>query len=321
MAPSHGPFTCVPRACLRPRVSATVCPQRIALRDSPKVGRSTHKGRTTVNPETMFDIRGLRVVVTGGGGVLCGAMARGLATLGAHVAVVDLIEEKAQAVADDIVAAGGETFAVACDATVPDSISALRDAVLARWGTVDALVNGAGGNHPKATTTPEMPFFALAPDAFRQVFDTNFFGTLLASQAFGEVMARQGRGAIVNIASMNAIRPLTRIPAYSSAKAAVANLTQWLAVYMAQEYSPDIRVNAIAPGFFLTEQTRYLHIDPQTGAYTARGQQIVAHTPAGRMGSPDELLSTLVWLICPGSSFVTGIVVPVDGGFSAYSGV
>lgn len=274
-----------------------------------------------MNPETMFDIRGLRVVVTGGGGVLCGAMARGLARLGARVAVVDLIEDKAQKVADDISAAGGEAFAVACDVTDLASVAAARDAVLRQWGTADVLLNGAGGNHPKATTTPEVPFFTLPPDAFRQVFDSNFTGTLLASQAFGEVMARQKRGAIVNIASMNAIRPLTRIPAYSAAKAAVANLTQWLAVHMAQEYSPEIRVNAIAPGFFLTEQTRYLHIDPQTGGYTPRGEQIVAHTPAGRMGEPDELLSTLVWLIGPGSCFVTGIVVPVDGGFSAYSGV
>lgn len=274
-----------------------------------------------MDPQTMFEIRGLGVVVTGGGGVLCGSMARGLARLGARVAVVDLIEEKAQKVADEIVAVGGEAFGLACDVTDPVSVAGARDAILTRWDTVDVLLNGAGGNHPKATTTPEIPFFALRPEAFRQVFDTNFTGTLLASQAWGEVMARQRRGVIINIASMNAIRPLTRIPAYSAAKAAVANLTQWLAVYMAQEYGPHIRVNAIAPGFFLTEQTRYLHIDPQTGEYTPRGRQIVAHTPMGRMGNPEDLLSTLVWLIGPGSRFVTGIVVPVDGGFSAYSGV
>jgi len=274
-----------------------------------------------MDPETMFDIRDLRVVVTGGGGVLCGCMARGLAKLGARVAVVDLIVEKAQAVADDIIAAGGDAIAVACDVTDPASIEAARTTVLGRWGTVDVLLNGAGGNHPKATTTADVPFFALPPDAIRQVFDLNFLGTLFSSQAFGEVMASNGRGVIVNIASMNAIRPLTRIPAYSAAKAAVANFTQWLAVYMAQEYGPGIRVNAIAPGFFVTEQTRYLHIDPQTGDYTPRGQQIVAHTPMGRMGNPEDLLSTLVWLMGPGSCFVTGIVVPVDGGFSAYSGV
>lgn len=274
-----------------------------------------------MDPQTMFDIRGTRVVVTGGGGVLCGGMARGLAQLGARVAVVDLIEEKAQKVVDDIRAAGGEAFAIACDVTDPASVAACRDAVLRRWDTVDVLLNGAGGNHPKATTTPDTTFFALVPEAIRQVFDLNFLGTLLPSQAFGEIMARSGRGAIVNIASMNSIRPLTRIPAYSAAKAAVANFTQWLAVYMAQDYGPNIRVNAMAPGFFVTEQTRYLHIDSATGEYTPRGQQIVSHTPMGRMGNPEDLLSTLVWLICPGSCFVTGIVVPVDGGFSAYSGV
>ena len=274
-----------------------------------------------MDPQTLFDIEGLRIVVTGGGGVLCGGMARGLAQLGARVAVVDLAEEKAQRVVGDITAAGGEAFAVACDVTDPASIAGARDAVLRQWGTVDVLLNGAGGNHPKATTTPDLSFFALAPDAIRQVFDLNFLGTLLPSQAFGEIMARNARGAIVNIASMNSIRPLTRIPAYSAAKAAVANFTQWLAVYMAQEFGPSIRVNAIAPGFFITEQTRYLHIDAQTGEYTPRGLQIVSHTPMGRMGNPEDLLSTLVWLIGPGSCFVTGIVVPVDGGFSAYSGV
>lgn len=274
-----------------------------------------------MDPQTMFDIREMRVVVTGGGGVLCGAMARGLAALGARVAVVDLIEEKAQKVVDAIHVAGGDAYAVACDVTDPASVVAARDAVLRQWGTVDVLLNGAGGNHPKATTTSDTPFFTLVPDAVRQVFDLNFFGTFLPSQAFGEIMARNGRGAIVNIASMNSIRPLTRIPAYSAAKAAVANFTQWLAVYMAQEFGPNIRVNAMAPGFFVTEQTRYLHVDSETGEYTPRGQQIVSHTPMGRMGNPEDLLSTLVWLICPGSGFVTGIVVPVDGGFSAYSGV
>ena len=274
-----------------------------------------------MDPQTMFDIRGLGVVVTGGGGVLCGGMARGLARLGARVAVVDLAEEKAQKVADDIKAAGGEAYAVACDVTDPASLVEARDTVLRHWGTVDVLLNGAGGNHPKATTSPETPFFMLAPQAIRQVFDLNSLGTLFASQAFGEIMARNGRGSIVNIASMNSIRPLTRIPAYSAAKAAVSNFTQWLAVHMAQEYGPNIRVNAMAPGFFVTEQTRYLHVDPETGEYTPRGRQIVSHTPMGRMGNPEDLLSTLVWLICPGSCFVTGIVVPVDGGFSAYSGV
>jgi NAD(P)-dependent dehydrogenase (short-subunit alcohol dehydrogenase family) len=186
---------------------------------------------------------------------------------------------------------------------------------------VDILVNGAGGNKKQATTSPDLSFFDLPPDAIRWVFDLNFLGTLLPSQVFGQPMAEQGAGCILNVSSMNAFRPLTRIPAYSAAKAAVSNFTQWLAVHMAQEYSSRIRVNAIAPGFFLTEQNRFLLTEETTGNLTPRGRTIIEHTPMGRFGAPEDLVGTVVWLLSPAAAFVTGVVVPVDGGFSANSGV
>ncbi|ERJ04890.1 3-oxoacyl-acyl-carrier-protein synthase II [Halorhabdus tiamatea SARL4B] len=182
------------------------------------------------------------------------------------------------------------------------------------------LINGAGGNSPEATTDEETDFFGLNAEGVENVFNLNFLGTFLASQAFGEYMAQQGEGHILNVSSMNAFTPLTKIPAYSGAKAAVSNFTEWLAVDMAQNHSPDIRVNAIAPGFLLTEQNRYLLLDDD-GELTDRGQQIIDHTPQDRFGDPEDLLSTVLWLIAPGSEFVTGAVIPIDGGFSAYSGV
>jgi NAD(P)-dependent dehydrogenase (short-subunit alcohol dehydrogenase family) len=194
------------------------------------------------------------------------------------------------------------------------------DETVKAFGRVDFLINGAGGNHPKATTSAEVPFFELPEDAVRFVFDLNFMGTFLASQVFGRVMAERKEGVILNIASMNALRPLTRIPAYSAAKAAVANFTQWLAVHMAQEYSPKIRVVSIAPGFFLTEQNRFLLLD-ERGELTERGKKIIDHTPMGRFGAPEDLIGAVVWLLSPAASFVTGVVIPIDGGFSAYSGV
>jgi NAD(P)-dependent dehydrogenase (short-subunit alcohol dehydrogenase family) len=195
------------------------------------------------------------------------------------------------------------------------------ETVEAEFGAVDILINAAGGNHPSATTRPELPFFDLPLDALRHVGDLNLLGTILPCQVFGRGMAERGEGVILNISSMNALRPLTRIPAYSAAKAAVSNFTQWLAVHMAQEYSPNIRVNAIAPGFFLTEQNRFLLTEQATGALTARGQSIIAHTPQNRFGTPEDLLGAALWLVSPAAAFVTGIVVPVDGGFSAFSGV
>ncbi|HEY65012.1 MAG TPA: SDR family oxidoreductase [Caldilineae bacterium] len=272
-------------------------------------------------PQELFDLKGKVVAATGGGGVLVGEMSRGLAKLGAKIAILDIIEEAAQRVADEIVAAGGEAIGVKTDVLDPESVKAARQVVLDKFGTVDILINGAGGNRKEATTSPELPFFDLPQDAFQWVFNLNFIGTLIPSQVFGKVMADKGEGVILNISSMNAFRPLTRIPAYSAAKAAVSNFTQWLAVHMAQEYSPKIRVNAIAPGFFLTQQNRFLLIDEATGELTPRGQTIIDHTPMGRFGDPADLLGTVIWLLSPASSFVTGVVVPVDGGFSAFSGV
>ncbi len=270
--------------------------------------------------EKMFDVSGQVAVVTGGGGVLCGAMSRALAKAGVKVAVLDILPEAAQKVVDDITAGGGEAMAVKADVLSRESLEAARDAVLEKWGRVDILINGAGGNKKQATTTPEQPFFDLPPDAVQWVFNLNFLGTFLASQVFGKVMVEQGKGNIINISSMNAFRPLTNIPAYSAAKAAVSNFTQWLAVHISQNYSPNIRVNAIAPGFFVTNQNYFLLYDKDDNL-TPRGQTILAHTPMNRFGEPEDLLSTLFWLLAPASSFVHGVVVPVDGGFNAFSGV
>ena len=268
-----------------------------------------------------FDLSGKIAVVTGGAGVLCAAMCRALAEAGAKVAVLDLNQEAAISLAVEVRSSGGEAIGVACNVLEKDNLEATAQEVLAKFGRVDILVNGAGGNKPQATTNPEQSFFNLPADALRWVFDLNLMGTILPSQVFGKRMAEQRSGVILNISSMNAFRPLTRIAAYSAAKAGVSNFTQWLAVHMAQEYSPEIRVNAIAPGFFLTEQTRFLLIDTVNGELTPRGRSIISHTPMNRFGSPDDLLGALLWLVSPASAFVTGIVVPVDGGFSAFSGV
>jgi NAD(P)-dependent dehydrogenase (short-subunit alcohol dehydrogenase family) len=271
--------------------------------------------------DELYGIDGRVVVVTGGGGVLCGVLSRALGHVGAKVAVLDLFLEAAQRVADDIKAAGGEALAVRCDVLSRDSLEAAAKQVLEAYGRVDILINGAGGNKKEATTAPDLSFFDLPPDAVQWVFNLNFIGSLLPSQVFGKLMAEQQEGVILNISSMNAFRPLTRIPAYSAAKAAVSNFTQWLAVHLAQEYSPRIRVNALAPGFFLTEQNRFLLTDEATGERTPRGQTILAHTPMDRFGDPEDLVGATLWLLSPASGFVTGIVVPIDGGFSAFSGV
>jgi len=258
--------------------------------------------------------------ITGGGGVLCGAMARSIAEAGAKVAVLDLRPEAAEGVVKEIRDAGGDARAIACNVLEKASVEKARGEIEAAFGSASILINGAGGNKKEATTTPDLSFFDLPLDAFRWVFDLNFVGTLLPCQVFGRRMAESKRGVILNVSSMNAIRPLTRIPAYSAAKAAVTNFTQWLAVHMSQNYSASIRVNAIAPGFFLTEQNRFLLTEP-SGALTPRGRQILDHTPMARFGDPKDLVGTALWLVSPAASFVHGICVPVDGGFSAYSGV
>lgn len=271
--------------------------------------------------DELFGLEGKVAAITGGGGVLCGAMSRALGRVGVRVAVLDLFPEAAQRVASEVKALGGQAMAIACDVLDKASVEKAAEAVLEAFGRVDILINGAGGNKKQATTSPDLSFFDLPADAVQWVFNLNFLGTLLPSQVFGKKMAEQGEGVILNVSSMNAFRPLTRIPAYSAAKAAVSNFTQWLAVHMAQEYSPRIRVNAIAPGFFLTEQNRFLLTDEATGELTPRGKVIIDHTPMRRFGDPEDLLGTVLWLLSPGAAFVTGVVVPVDGGFSAFSGV
>jgi len=277
--------------------------------------------------ESLFGLSGKVAVVTGDGGVLCGTMSHALGKLGVKVAVLDLFEDAAKKVAAEIVELGGEAIAVKCDVLDKANVEAACDAVLEQWNRVDILINGAGGNKKQATTAADLSFFDLPADAVQWVFNLNFLGTLLPSQVFGKVMAGQGEpaqsagGCILNISSMSALSPLTRIPAYSAAKAAVSNFTQWLAVHIAQEYSPDVRVNALAPGFFLTEQNRFLLTEEATGELTPRGRTIIDHTPMAKFGLPEDLLGATIWLLSPASSFVTGIVVPIDGGFSAFSGV
>jgi NAD(P)-dependent dehydrogenase (short-subunit alcohol dehydrogenase family) len=272
-------------------------------------------------PTSLFDLEGKVCAITGGGGVLCSEISQGLAREGVKVAVLDLLPEAAVKAAEAIASVGGEALPVTCNVLDKDSLEAALAATLERFGRVDILINGAGGNKPQATTAPERSFFDLPVDAVDWVFNLNFLGTFLPCQVFGRKMVEQGAGVILNISSMNAYRPLTRIPAYSAAKAGVSNFTQWLAVHMAQEYSSQIRVNAIAPGFFLTDQNRFLLTDAQTGELTARGQKIIDHTPAGRFGEPVDLVGTVVWLVSGASQFVTGVVVPIDGGFAAFSGV
>jgi NAD(P)-dependent dehydrogenase (short-subunit alcohol dehydrogenase family) len=223
--------------------------------------------------------------------------------------------------AAELVALGAEAMAAPCDALDREALLGAAAAIEARFGPLEILVNAAGGNDPRATTSPDQAFFDLDPEAIASVFNNNLRGVTLPCQVFGRGMARRGAGVIINIASMSALRPLTNVGAYGAAKAAVVNFTQWLATHMAQEYSPAIRVNALAPGFYLTEQNRFLLLDAATERWTDRGRTIVAHTPMGRLGEPDDLVGTALWLVSPASAFVTGIVVPVDGGFSAYSGV
>jgi NAD(P)-dependent dehydrogenase (short-subunit alcohol dehydrogenase family) len=268
-----------------------------------------------------YNFSGQAAVVTGGGGALGGEIARALAGCRASVAVLDLDREAGERLVRDIDAAGGRAMAVTADVLKRETLEWAAREIRSRWGRVDILVNAAGGNSPEATTGLGKPFFDLPEEALRFVTDLNVLGTVFPCQVFGKVMAEANAGAILNISSMNAFRPLTRIAAYSAAKAAVSNFTQWLAVHMAREYSAAIRVNALAPGFFMTEQNRFLLVDKATGGLTERGRSIIAHTPMGRFGSPEDLVGAALWLLSPLARFVTGVVLPVDGGFAAYSGV
>lgn len=270
---------------------------------------------------SLFDVSNKTAVITGGSGVLGGAMAKGLAQAGARVAVLGRRLEACEAIAQDIHARGGEAIGVSTDVLQRDSLEQAASKIERAFGAVDILINAAGGNQPGGTTSATQSFFQLDAEAVSNVFSLNFMGTFLTCQVFGMGMAQRKQGVIVNVTSMSALRPLTRVAAYSAAKAALSNFTQWLAVHMAQEYGPQLRVNALAPGFFLTEQNRFLLTDKDSGAWTERGSKIVAHTPLGRLGEAQDLIGTLLWLVSAASEYVTGIVVPVDGGFSAYSGV
>lgn len=291
-----------------------------------------------------IDLSGKIAAVTGGGGVLCSAFCRALAECGAKVAVLNRTLETAQAVATDIEADGGSALALSTDVLDTASLERARQAIESRWGAPDILINGAGGNSPRGNTSAEflleehlaapalasaadsapppaddlITFYDIPPEGFRQVFDLNLLGTLQAAQALTRGMALQGRGTIINISSMAAYSPLTKVPAYAAAKAAVNNFTQWLAAHLSKR---RIRVNAIAPGFYITNQNRGLMTNPD-GSWTPRARNILKHIPQDRFGSPEDLLGTLLWLIDEkASGYVTGTVVPVDGGFSAFHGI
>jgi NAD(P)-dependent dehydrogenase (short-subunit alcohol dehydrogenase family) len=271
---------------------------------------------------SLFDLTGQVAVVTGGTGVLGGEMVRGLARAGARVAILGRRAGQAEAVAVEIAKSGGEAMALPADVMDTRQLIEARERLLDRWGRLDILVNAAGGNQPKATIPDSGTIFDLEIDAFEQVLGLNLGGTVRPSLVFGEAMTKADRphGSIVNISSMTSQRVVTRVVGYSAGKAAVENFTRWLAVELARKFGEGLRVNAIAPGFFIGEQNRALLLQPD-GQLTERGRKIVDHTPAGRFGEPPELISTLVWLCGPGASFVNGVVVPVDGGFSVFSGV
>ncbi len=270
--------------------------------------------------ESLFSLEGRVAVVTGATGVLGGAMARGLARAGARVGVLGRREGRVQEMAREISGAGGGAMALPADVLDEGQLRGAREAVLDRWGRLDVLVNAAGGNVPGATLGGEQTIFDLPRGAFAEVFDLNLIGTLLPVQVFGEAIARGGGGCIVNVSSMAAGRAITRVAGYSAAKAAVENLTRWLAVDLAGRYGGGMRVNALAPGFFIGEQNRAMLLE-EDGSLTDRGRTIVEHTPAGRFGNPEELVGTAIWLCSPAASFVNGAVIPVDGGFGAFSGV
>ncbi|MEK7476595.1 MAG: SDR family oxidoreductase [Candidatus Coatesbacteria bacterium] len=269
----------------------------------------------------IFSLKGRVAAVIGGAGVLGSAIAAAFGRAGARVAIADL--KGAPEAAAKLAAAGIEAKGYAANAMEKPSVEAARDAIIRDFGSVNILLNAVGGNMPDATTGPEKPIWNMPIPALEKVVGLNLFGgAIVPSQVFCQAMAANpAGGSVINIASMNAIRPLTRIPGYSAAKAAVANWTMWFAVHIAKEYNPKLRVNAIAPGFFLTEQNRFLLTERQGGGWTERGKTILAHTPMGRLGEPDDLAGAVIWLASDASAFVTGTVIPIDGGFSAFSGV
>jgi len=269
----------------------------------------------------MYDFTGKTFAVTGGAGALGGDVVVALAGCGANVMILDLRLGGVPAIKERLGERASQVDACEVNVMSRDSLMAAGEAIKKRFGPLYGLVNAAGGNSPKATVSPTMSFFDIPEDGMRFVLDLNILGTMMPCQVFAKQMAETGEGVILNYSSMNAFRPLTNIAAYSASKAAITNFTAWLAVHLAQNYSGKIRVNAIAPGFFLTDQNRFLLTDKDTGAWTPRGQKIFDHTPMGRLGVDEDTLGCVLWLLSGASAFVTGITVPVDGGFSAYAGV
>lgn len=281
-----------------------------------------------IDMNKLFSLEEKTVAVTGAGGELCGVLSEALASAGCNVAILDINYEAAKKREEAATAAGGTAKAFECNVVDEHSLIACYEAVTKEYGDVHALINGAGGNNPAGSTDIEFTeagdldsgdkkgFFDLTCEGFSQTFDLNFLGTFLPTKVFTKGMIKRKSGGVVNFSSMSALNPLTKVGAYSAAKAAVANFTRWLAVNFAHA---GVRVNALAPGFFMTEQLKFLHIDQKTGELTPRAKQVIAHTPMGRYGDPEDLIGTVIWLLSDASRFVTGTVVPIDGGFSSFS--
>ena len=269
----------------------------------------------------LYDFTGRTFAVTGGGGALGGDVVIALAGCGANVMILDRNLAGMEAIKERLGARAGQVDGFKVDVMSRDSLTAAGEAIKERFGALYGLVNAAGGNSPKATVSPAMSFFDIPEEGMRFVLDLNLLGTMMPCQILAKQMVETGEGVILNYSSMNAFRPLTNIAAYSASKAGITNFTAWLAVHLAQNYSGKIRVNAVAPGFFISEQNRFLMVDQESGSWTPRGQKVIDHTPMGRFGNPEDLLGCVLWLLSPAASFVTGITVPVDGGFSAYAGV
>jgi NAD(P)-dependent dehydrogenase (short-subunit alcohol dehydrogenase family) len=270
--------------------------------------------------QKLFSLQHKVAVITGGTGVLGTTMVKALSLAGATVVVIGRRKEVGDALAEEIGKTGAKSMSLKADVLDRAQLAVAKDAIIKTFGTIDILVNAAGGNMPGAVVQPDSNFFHMKLDDFQKVVDLNLLGTVLPTQIFSEPMAGKGKGVIINIASMAAMRAITRVGGYSAAKGAVTNFTSWLAVEMAHKFGEGIRVNSISPGFFLTEQNRNLLTNPD-GSYTSRGQKVIAQTPFGRFGKAEELAGTLVWLCSDASAFVTGANIPVDGGFSVFSGV
>ncbi len=273
-----------------------------------------------IDTKSLFNLKNKVAIVTGGAGVLGGAMARGLAGAGARVGILSRTESKVQAQVEAVKAAGGDAIALVADVLKKEQLEEAKDAVLKKWGRIDILLNVAGGNRPGATVGPDQDFFDLSIEDFSQVVDLNLKGTVLPTYIFAKPMAKQREGVIVNISSMAAQQPFTRVIGYGAAKAGIDNFTKWLAVEMAAKFGEGIRVNAIAPGVFVGEQNQRLLLN-EDNSLTSRGETIISQTPMKRFGEPEELIGTTLWLCSAASAFVTGVIIPVDGGFSAFSGV